>query len=191
MGLYAQEDLASTMGKKIGWMLLGFCALTVAVFGSSADKAGALESKEARKYSYATNGVVELPNLKLLLDEENLGGKELEMAEITFPAGTVDDKHQHGAVEIFYVLSGKFGHEVNGELHWLTPGMVGVVRPGDTVRHIAPKDAAVKVLVIWAPAGEAKRVGITTPLRCHFPQVATYKGSGDTKQAENFECKER
>jgi quercetin dioxygenase-like cupin family protein len=185
-----KEDFARTMNKKIVWISLGFFALTTASLGSIAVAAGVQEkSRDASKYSYATSGVVELPNLKLLLDEATLGGKELEMAEITFPAGTVDDKHQHGSVEIFYVLSGKFGHEVNGELHWLTPGMVGVVRPGDTVRHIAPKDADVKALVIWAPAGEAKRIGITTPLRCPFPQIATYKGRGDAKRAANFECK--
>jgi mannose-6-phosphate isomerase-like protein (cupin superfamily) len=80
------------------------------------------KSREASRYSYATSGVIELPNLNLPLDEATLGGKELEMAEITFPTGTVDDKHQRGSVEIFYVLSGKFGHEVNGELHWLTRG---------------------------------------------------------------------
>jgi quercetin dioxygenase-like cupin family protein len=146
-------------------------------------------NKEGKKYSYATSGVLQVPNLKLLLDEATLGGKELEMAEITFPAGTVDDKHQHGSVEIFYVLSGAFGHEVNGELHWLTPGQVGVVRPGETVRHIAPKDSDVKVLVIWTPAGEAQRIGITVPVRCPYPQIATYKGAGDAKQAESFECR--
>jgi len=102
---------------------------------------------------------------------------------------TVVDQHQHGSVEIFYVLSGTFGHEVNGELHWLTPGQVGVVRPGDTVRHIAPKDGEVKVLVIWAPAGEAKRIGITVPLRCPYPQVAAYKGTGNAKEAKSFQCK--
>ena len=75
--------------------------------------------------------------------------------------------HRHGAVEIFYVLSGTLGHEVNGEMHMLTPGMVGVVRPEDSVRHIVPKDADVKLLVIWTPAGEAKKFfghGKTTPI---------------------------
>jgi hypothetical protein len=38
-------------------------------------------------------------------------------------------------------------------MHMLTPGMVGIVRPKDSVRHIVPKEADVKLLVIW-PAGE-------------------------------------
>jgi|GEM_PF-1051172 Uncharacterized conserved protein, contains double-stranded beta-helix domain len=178
------------MRKTNAGILLTLCALGTVAVASAAGDAGTQEKpKETKSYSYATAGVTELPRLKLLLDEATLGGKELEMAEITFPAGSVDEKHKHGSVEIFYVLTGKFGHEVNGKLYWLTPGMVGVVRPGDTVRHIAPKESDVKTLVIWAPAGEAKRIGITTPLHCQFPQIATYKGSGDTKQAANFECK--
>ena len=164
-----------------------------AVADEGSDKHGqAAKSEGTKKYAYATQGVVEIPgHLRLLLDESNLGGNELEMAEMTFPAGEVSGGHQHGSVEIFYVLSGSLGHEVNGELHWLRPGMVGVVRPSDTVRHIAPKDSDVKVLVIWAPGGEAKRIGITAPLHCSFPKVATYKGTGERSEAKNFECKER
>jgi len=166
--------------------LLTAIALTLSTHDANAQE----KAKGTHGYSYATRGILEIPNhLKLLLDETALGGKELEMAEIIFAAGSVDEKHQHGSVEIFYVLSGTFGHEVNGELHWLTPGMVGVVRPGDTVRHIAPKDRDVKVLVIWTPTGEAKRIGLTVPVRCRYPQVATYKGTGDSQEAKNFECK--
>jgi quercetin dioxygenase-like cupin family protein len=55
------------------------------------------------------------------------------------------------------VLSGTLGHEVNGELYMLKPGMVGILRPGDKMRHIVPKGEDAKVLVIWAQAGEAKR----------------------------------
>jgi hypothetical protein len=71
----------------------------------------------------------------------------------------------------------------------LTPSMVGVVRPGDTVRHIIPKDANARVLVIWTPAGEAKRIGLGTSLHCPHPQLATDKGVGNANAAENFECK--
>jgi quercetin dioxygenase-like cupin family protein len=124
------------------------------------------KDKEAKRYSYATKGLTEfqspvepgkVEHWKLLLDQSNLGGKELEMVELTLPAGEVVGSHHHGSVEIFYVLSGTLGHEVNGEMHMLTPGMVGVVRPEDSVRHIVPKDADVKLLVIWAPAGEAQK----------------------------------
>jgi quercetin dioxygenase-like cupin family protein len=132
-------------------------------FAQNASDAIAQETNnEAGKYSPATRGVIEfqrpLEHWKVLLDESNLGGKELEMTELTLSAGKEVGRHRHGALEIFYVLSGTLGHEVNGELHMLAPGMVGVVRPGDFVRHIVPKEADVKLLVIWAPGGEAKRI---------------------------------
>ena len=115
-------------------------------------------------YAYATNGVTDHilgrsgSEWKLLLDGSNLGGKELEMVELTLPPGTVVGSHTHTALEVIYVLSGTYDHEVNGKLYRLTPGMVGIVRPGDHVRHLVPKTDATKVLIIWAPAGEAERV---------------------------------
>ena len=115
-------------------------------------------------YAYATNGVVDNvtdrlgDKWKLLLDQSNLGGSELEAAELTLPAGTQVGSHHHGSLEVIYVLSGVYGHEVNGKLYLLKPGMVGIVRPGDSVRHLVPKGAPAKLLIIWAPGGEAKRI---------------------------------
>src|SRR5271154_2360953 len=117
-----------------------FFVTVAAALSLSASQAGAeQQGQRARTYSYGTKGLLEFQDSgerwKLLLDESNLGGKELDMAELTLPAGEVVGSHHHGAVEIFYVLSGRLGHEVNGEMHMLTPGMVGVVRPEDSVRH--------------------------------------------------------
>jgi quercetin dioxygenase-like cupin family protein len=114
-------------------------------------------------YSYATNGVLDnigttATKWKLVVDESNLGGKELEVAEVTIPADTITPSHAHGALEIIYVLSGVYEHEVNGKLYRLKPGMVGIVRPGDKTRHLTRKDSATKLLIIWAPAGEARRL---------------------------------
>jgi quercetin dioxygenase-like cupin family protein len=135
------------------------CASGAAAFAADGTTAPVTDKPT---YAYATNGVFDLRNpgeiWRLLVDRSNLGGNELEIAELTLAAGTTVDGHTHGALEIFYVLSGKFGHEVNGHYYLLGPGMVGIVRPGDTVRHIVPKGADAKVLVIWAPAGEAGRV---------------------------------
>ena len=117
---------------------------------------------EATAYSYATSGVLDERRpgeiWKILLDESNLGGKELELAELTLKAGTTVDAHTHQSLEVIYVLAGTFGHEVNGHYYLLKPGMVGVVRPGDHVRHLVPKAHDARVLLIWAPAGEAKRI---------------------------------
>jgi quercetin dioxygenase-like cupin family protein len=114
-------------------------------------------------YSYATNGV--LDNIqgalgsrwKLLVNESNLGGREMEAAELILPAGTIVQSHVHVSVEIIYVLSGLYDHEVNGKTYRLKAGMIGIVRPGDKVRHLVPKDGDARLLVLWAPAGDAAR----------------------------------
>lgn len=113
------------------------------------------------EYQKATGGTLcfgEGCRIKILLEEANLGSGELEMAEMTFPSGYEGGGHPHTSIEIFYVLSGQFGHEVNGEFHLLTPGMVGIVKPGDTVRHSVPGLESAKVLVLWFPGGEIDRI---------------------------------
>jgi hypothetical protein len=40
----------------------------------------------------------------------------------------------------------------------LKPGMVGLVRPPDKVRHKTGANGPTKALVIWAPGGEAGRI---------------------------------
>lgn len=96
--------------------------------------------------------------LRVLLDQTTLGGGEVDVGEITFPAGADSGDHAHGAVEIFYVLSGELEHVVNGKSELLKPGMIGFVRPPDKVRHKVPGTTPVKALVIWAPGGEAGRI---------------------------------
>ena len=171
---------------EIGWckvinkavqVAMTLCVLVAFALSLSANHANAqAKDNKSKTYTYATRGLLEFQSTvepgkveywKLLLDQSNLGGKELEMVELTLPAGEVVGVHRHGSVEILYVLSGTLGHEVNGEMHVLTPGMVGVVRPEDSVRHVVPKEADVRLLVIWAPAGEAKKFfdrATTTPI---------------------------
>ncbi len=97
--------------------------------------------------------------IKVLVEAANLGGTELDLGEITFPAGPAPNRgHGHAAIEIFYILSGQLNHVVNGESHILDPGMVGIVRPGDDVIHHVTSDEPVRALVIWAPGGEADRL---------------------------------
>jgi quercetin dioxygenase-like cupin family protein len=135
--------------------LLLSIGLAFAIGRSSAETA----THSGDRYAYATAGVMDQIHVagidwKILLNQSNLGGSELEMVEATFPAGMLSPSHTHQSVEIIYVLSGTYEHEVNGKLYRLTPGMVGVVRPGDHVRHIVPQSGSAQVLIIWAPAGE-------------------------------------
>ena len=105
-------------------------------------------------YESPTSGT----KIRMLLEEANLGGKEIEIGEITFPAGVNSGEHLHGATEIFYVLSGELEHVVDGKSHVLKPGMLGFVRPPAKVNHVVSGKEPAKALVIWAPGGEAHRI---------------------------------
>jgi quercetin dioxygenase-like cupin family protein len=136
-------------------------SMIAAALGADTPEQPTTVSKPA--YAYATNGLIDNvvdglgDKWKLLLDKSNLGGNELEAVELTMPAGTNVGSHKHAGVEIIYVLSGVYGHEVNGKLYLLKPGMVGIVRPGDSVRHLIPKAGPAKLLIIWAPPGESAK----------------------------------
>jgi quercetin dioxygenase-like cupin family protein len=94
--------------------------------------------------------------LKLLLDSTNVG-PEVTVGELTFPPNADSGEHQHGAIEMFYVLSGTLEHVVNGKSQMLTAGMTGYVRPPDKIRHKTGPDGA-KVVVIWVPGNEAGKI---------------------------------
>ncbi len=94
--------------------------------------------------------------LRLLLDSTNVG-KEVSVGELTFPPNTDSGDHQHGAIEMFYVLSGELEHIVNGKSEILTAGMTGWVRPPDKIRH-KTGPAGAKVVVIWVPGDEAGKI---------------------------------
>ncbi len=98
-------------------------------------------------------------SIRILVEAASLGGGEVEIGEITFPPGPTPTRgHRHGAIEIFYVLEGELEHIVNGTSHRLSPGMVGIVRPGDEVIHGVASPGPVRALVIWAPGGEVERI---------------------------------
>ena len=123
----------------------------------------ALSAQEIPGYQAGTAGTRILEGrggftIKMLVEEANLGGSELEIGEIVFPAGSRGGGHRHGSMEIFYILSGELDHIVNGLSHPLSKGMVGIVRIGDTVVHSVTSDEPVHALVIWTPGGEAGRI---------------------------------
>ena len=118
------------------------------------------QDKDTPGYDYATRGTVLHKSdggfiARILIDEANLGSDEVEIAELTFPVGYTGGGHLHDAIEIFYVLSGRFGHNVNGKAAILEPGELGIVKPGDTVEHSVHGDTPAVVLTIWAPGGAA------------------------------------
>ena len=94
--------------------------------------------------------------LKVFLDDSNVG-PEVSIGELTFPPNADSGEHAHGAIEMFYVVSGELEHVVNGKSYVLGPGMTGYVRPPDKVRH-KTGPAGAKVVVVWAPGDEAKKI---------------------------------
>ena len=94
--------------------------------------------------------------LRLFLDESNVG-PQVSVGELTFPPSADSGEHTHGAIEMFYVLSGELEHVVNGKSQILKPGMVGYVKPPDKIRHKTGPTGA-KVVVIWVPGDEGKKI---------------------------------
>ena len=94
--------------------------------------------------------------LRLLLNDTNVG-PEVAFGELTFPPNSDSGDHRHGAIEILYVVSGTLEHFVNGKSELLTAGMVGYVKPPDTIRHKTGAEGA-KVVVVWVPGAEAAKI---------------------------------
>jgi mannose-6-phosphate isomerase-like protein (cupin superfamily) len=122
-------------------------------------------AQDTTAYRRSSTGTRVLENdagtsIKILVEASVLGGSAVEVAEATMPAGSGAGpaSHRHGATEIIYVVSGELDHVVNGEAHRLTPGMIGIVKPSDTVIHRVVGQSPVKVLLIWAPGGEVERL---------------------------------
>jgi len=89
----------------------------------------------------------------MLLDAPQLGGPEVAAGERSYPANYLSAEHTHQSIEIIYVLSGEFQHEVNGQTHVLATGMLGFVKPGDKVRHKTGRMPA-KTLMVWVPGAD-------------------------------------
>jgi quercetin dioxygenase-like cupin family protein len=114
---------------------------------------GAAQSEKLQGTTYKSPGGT---TLRLMLDESNVG-PSVSVGEMIFPPNTDSGDHQHGALEMFYVVSGEYEHVVNGTSQILKPGMSGYVKPPDKVRHKTGA-AGAKVVVIWVPGDEAKRI---------------------------------
>lgn len=140
----------------------GAAALLMLLAGFPAG--AAVEEAEKAPYEISSKGLGSYANpsgsfiLKRLLDSANFGGTELDIAELTFGPDYRGRVHTHVPIEIFYVLSGRLRHVVNGVAADLDPGMIGVVRPGDEVEHIVLSEEPLHMLVIWLPGGLAERL---------------------------------
>ncbi|MEQ8233835.1 MAG: cupin domain-containing protein [Gammaproteobacteria bacterium] len=134
-----------------------------AVHPAANDRAAGTTTTPAPAYPAATRGTRELVagpvTIRMLIEQANLGHAGVEVGELELPVAYGEGAaHAHGSLEIFYVVEGILGHEVNGVAHRLEPGMAGFVKPGDRVRHAVLSEEPVRAVVIWLPGGEADRL---------------------------------
>jgi len=125
--------------------------VALAVLGVAATTSAQTEKPQGVMYRSPSG-----TTLRLMIDETNLGA-EASVGELTFPPNSDSGDHAHGAIEMFYVVSGELEHVVNGKSQILKPGMTGYVKPPDQVRH-KTGPAGAKVVVIWVPGEEGRRV---------------------------------
>src|SRR5688572_13154911 len=101
------------------------CSIAVTVCCAAVTAAGQSDRPQGTTYR-APSG----PTLRLMLDESNVGS-EVTLGEMMFPPNQDSGDHTHGAIEMFYVVSGELDYVVNGVSHVLKPGMAGFVKPPD------------------------------------------------------------
>jgi dihydroorotase/N-acyl-D-amino-acid deacylase len=95
--------------------------------------------------------------MRVLVDENEVRGTEVEIVELTFPPNSDSGDHRHAVTETFYVLEGEMEQVINGKPVKLMPGMSASIRSTDQVRHKSGPNGA-RVLCVWAPGGEIARV---------------------------------
>ena len=95
--------------------------------------------------------------MRVLADEKDVRGNEVEIVELKFPPNSDSGDHRHAVTETFYVLEGDMEQVINGTPVKLSTGMSATIRSTDQVRHKSGP-AGARVLVVWAPGGEIARV---------------------------------
>jgi quercetin dioxygenase-like cupin family protein len=144
-------------------MLFTFCTGMSYAAGSLAhggDPTGPVTSVSGETYHPVSRGTRKLAlgevTIRMLVEASNIGRKDIEVGELFLPVGSPPSvSHPHTSLEIFYVVQGILGHEVNGKMYRLNPGDVGFLKPGDQVVHSVLSDGPVEAVVIWVPGGEA------------------------------------
>lgn len=132
-------------------MTRAFALAGIIALGAAAPAVAQPEAPQGKTYRSPSG-----TTLRLMLDENNVGA-EVTLGEMLFPPNSDSGDHKHGAIEMFYVVSGELEHVVNGKSQILKPGMSGFVKPPDAVRH-KTGPAGAKVVVVWVPGDEGKKI---------------------------------
>ncbi len=96
--------------------------------------------------------------LRVVIDEQLGGTKDVSIAELVIPAGVDVPDHIHQSTEIFYILSGELEQTSEGKVQKLTAGMAALMPANTTTHHKVTSKNPVHALVIWAPGGEEQRI---------------------------------
>jgi len=96
--------------------------LAAFVGGAAAAHLAAARQPEAPARVFQSPGGT---TLRVLLDQTDLKGTEVEVAELTFRPNSDSGDHQHGVVETFHVLEGELEHVVDGPEREAVPGHGG------------------------------------------------------------------
>ena len=129
--------------------------------GDGKEASQTVNSVSGAPYHPVSHGVRKIAlddvTIRILIDSSNIGRDDIEIGELVLPVGSPDSgSNAHNSLEIFYVVEGILGHDVNGEAYSLHPGDVGYLKPGDQIVHRVLSETAVKALVIWVPGGESE-----------------------------------
>jgi quercetin dioxygenase-like cupin family protein len=96
--------------------------------------------------------------LRVVIDEQLGGTKDVSVAELVIPPGVDVPDHVHQSTEIFYILSGELEQTSEGKVQKLTAGMAALMPANTTTHHKVTSKKPVHALVIWAPGGEEQRI---------------------------------
>ena len=96
--------------------------------------------------------------LRVIIDEQLGGTKDVSVAELVIPPGVDVPDHMHQSTEIFYILSGELEQTSEGKVQKLTAGMAALMPANTTTHHKVTSKKPVHALVIWAPGGEEQRI---------------------------------
>ena len=98
--------------------------------------------------------------LKLFLDDSNVG-PEVSIGELTFPPNADSGDHTHGAIEMFYVLSGELEHVVNGKSYVLSARILDAKDGSEllALRETAADDAGIVAALDRLSGRVRERIG--------------------------------
>ena len=132
--------------RRILWL-----AVAALVFGSGFTVGAYFSPQDMSLVGHVYESPTTDAKIRMLLEEANLGGNEVEIGEITFPAVVNSGEHLHGATEIFYILDGEVTFRFDDQTVVASRGMT-INIPPSVVHEVSSKDGA-RLITVFSPGG--------------------------------------